>query len=262
MFIIGELINGMYLTVAKAIRTKDKSIIQKCALDQIAAGADALDVNCGPASKQPLEDIQWLVKAIEEVTDKMIVLDSSKPAVIESGLKVVKNPVMINSTTADAQKLEILVPLAKKYKARLIGLAMNAKGVPQNKDQRLELAATIVATCAEAEFPVEDLYLDPIVMPVNVSQAQMSDILESIREFKIISEPSPKTVVGLSNVSQGTHNRSLINRTFLTMAVAFGLDAAILDPLDKELMDAVITAELIVNKQIYCDSYLDAYRKR
>lgn len=262
MFIIGELINGMYLTVAKAIRTKDKSIIQKCALDQIAAGADALDVNCGPASKQPLEDIQWLVKSIEEVTDKMIVLDSSKPAVIESGLKVVTNPVMINSTTADAQKLEALVPLAKKYNARLIGLAMNAKGVPQNKDQRLELAATIVATCAEAEFPTEDLYLDPIVMPVNVSQAQMSDILESIREFKIISEPSPKTVVGLSNVSQGTNNRSLINRTFLTMAVAFGLDAAILDPLDKDLMDAVITAELIVNKQIYCDSYLDAYRKK
>ena len=104
MFIIGELINGMYLTVAKAIRTKDKSIIQKCALDQIAAGADALDVNCGPASKQPLDDIQWLVKAIEEVTDKMIVLDSSKPSVIESGLKAVSNPVMINSTTADAKK--------------------------------------------------------------------------------------------------------------------------------------------------------------
>jgi len=262
MFIIGELINGMYLTIAKAIRIKDKSIIQKCALDQIAAGADALDVNCGPASKQPLDDIQWLVKAIEEVTDKMIVLDSSKPAVIESGLKAVKNPVMINSTTADARKLELLVPLAKKYNARLIGLALNAKGVPQNKDQRLELAATIVATCAEHEFPAEDLYLDPIVMPVNVSQSAMADILESIREFKIISEPPPKTVVGLSNVSQGTHNRSLVNRTFLAMAVAFGLDAAILDPLDKELMDALITAELIVNKQIYCDSYLDAYRKK
>jgi 5-methyltetrahydrofolate corrinoid/iron sulfur protein methyltransferase len=262
MFIIGELINGMYVSIAKGIRAKDKSVIQKCALDQIAAGADALDVNCGPASKQPLEDIQWLVKAIEEVTDKTIVLDSSKPAVIESGLKAVTNKVMINSTTADAQKLAALVPLAIQYKAKLIGLAMNTKGVPQDKDQRLELAATVVATCVEYEFPIEDLYLDPIVMPVNVSQGAMADILESIREFKIISEPSPKTVVGLSNVSQGTHHRGLINRTFLTMAVAFGLDAAILDPLDKDLMDALITAELIVNKQIYCDSYLDAYRKK
>jgi 5-methyltetrahydrofolate corrinoid/iron sulfur protein methyltransferase len=262
MFIIGELINGMYVSIAKAIRTRDKGIVQRCALDQIAAGADALDVNCGPASKQPLDDIQWLVKSIEEVTDRMIVLDSSKPSVIESGLKAVTNKVMINSTTADEQKLAILVPLAKKYDAKLIGLAMSAKGVPQNKDQRLELAAMVVATCAEYDFPAENLYLDPIVMPVNVSQSQMADILESIREFKIISEPSPKTVVGLSNVSQGTRNRSLVNRAFLTMAVAFGLDAAILDPLDKELMDALITAELIVNKQIYCDSYLDAYRKK
>ena len=102
-----------------------------------------------------------------------------------------------------------------------------------------------MATCVEHDFPVENLYLDPIVMPVNVSQAAMPDILESIREFKIISEPSPRTVIGLSNVSQGTHFRSLINRTFLVMAAAFGLDAAILDPLDTELMDALITAELI-----------------
>jgi 5-methyltetrahydrofolate corrinoid/iron sulfur protein methyltransferase len=90
----------------------------------------------------------------------------------------------------------------------------------------------------------------------------MKDILESIREFKIISEPSPKTIVGLSNVSQGSGARNLINRTFLTMAAAFGLDAAILDPEDAELMDALITAELILNKQIYCGSYLEAYRKR
>jgi 5-methyltetrahydrofolate corrinoid/iron sulfur protein methyltransferase len=262
MFIIGELINGMYVSIAKAIRDKDKSIIQKCALDQVSAGAHALDVNCGPASKQPLEDIQWLVNAIQEVTDTTIVLDSSKPAVIESGLKAVSNKVIINSTTADAQKLSVLVPLAKKYNAGLIALAMNAKGVPQNKDQRLELAATIVATCVEHELPVEGLYLDPIAMPVNVSQSAMADILESIREFKIISEPPPRTVIGLSNVSQGAIHRSLINRTFLTMAVAFGLDAAILDPLDKDLMDALITAELIVNKQIYCDSYLDAYRRK
>jgi 5-methyltetrahydrofolate corrinoid/iron sulfur protein methyltransferase len=262
MFIIGELINGMYNNIGKAIKEKDKTVIQKCALEQIKAGADALDVNCGPASRKPIEDIQWLVQAIQEVTDRPLALDSSKPAVIESGLSVLKNKAIINSTTADPEKLEILVPLAKKYNAKLIGLTISAKGIPQNKDQRLELAATIVATCSEQGFPIENLYLDPIVLPVNVAQAQMKDILETIREFKIISEPSPKSIVGLSNVSQGTCVRSLVNRTFLTMAVAFGLDGAILDPLDKELVDAAITAELVLNKQIYCDSYLDAYRKK
>jgi len=262
MFIIGELINGMYQNIGKAIKEKNKGVIQKCALEQIKAGADALDINCGPASREPISDIQWLVQAIQEVTDKPLVLDSSKPQVIESGLKVVKNKVIINSTTADPEKLGVLVPLAKKHNAKLIGLAISTKGIPQNKDQRLELAAAIVAACIDHGFPVDDLYLDPIVLPVNVAQAQMKDILESIHEFKIISEPAPKAIVGLSNVSQGTCARSLVNRTFLTMALAYGLDAAILDPLDKELMDAAITAELILNRHIYCDSYLEAYRKK
>ncbi|OGX24532.1 MAG: methyltetrahydrofolate--corrinoid methyltransferase [Omnitrophica WOR_2 bacterium RIFCSPHIGHO2_02_FULL_45_21] len=262
MFIIGELINGMYKDIAKSIQDKDKTVIQKKALEEIKAGADALDVNCGPASKDPLNDIQWLVRTIQEVTDSPLAIDSSRPQVIEAGLKASENRAIINSTTADEEKLEILVPLAIKYNAKLIGLTISKKGIPQNKDQRLELAATIVAFAQGKGLPIEDLYLDPIVMPVNVAQAQMKDILESLREFKIISQPSPKTVVGLSNVSQGTCQRGLVNRTFLIMAVACGLDAAILDPLDKELVDSAITSDLILNKQIYCDSFLDAYRKK
>jgi len=262
MFIIGELINGMYQNIGRAIKGKDKSAVQKCALEQINSGADALDVNCGPVSRNPVEDIQWLVNVIQEVTDKALVLDSSKPEVIKAGLKAAKNQTVINSVTADMDKLEILVPLAKEHNAKLIGLTISSKGIPQNKDQRLELAANIVAYCSDQGFSVDNLYLDPIVMPVNVAQSQMQDILESIREFKIISDPSPKTIVGLSNVSQGSSARGLINRTFLIMAVGFGLDAAILDPKDKDLVDSLITAELILNKQIYCDSYLEAYRKK
>ena len=262
MFIIGELINGMYANIGSAIKERNKAEIQKCALEQLACGADALDVNCGPASRQPLIDLPWLVETIQEVTDKPLCLDSSKPAVIEEGLKAARNKTIINSTTADPEKLDKIIPLAKQYHSKLIGITINTKGIPQNKDQRLELAATIVATCSEKEFPIEDLYLDPILLPVNVAQAQMKDILESIHEFRIISEPSPKTILGLSNVSQGTNARNLINRIFLTMAVAYGLDSAILDPKDKELMDSLITAELILNKNIYCDSYLEAYRKK
>lgn len=262
MFIIGELINGMYQNIGRAIKEKNKQVIQKCARQQIEAGADALDVNCGPASANPVADIQWLVEAIQEVSDRPLAIDSSKPRVIESALKLIKNKAIINSTTADEEKLAVLLPLAKKYNTRLIGLTISSKGIPQNKDQRLELAATIVSHCADSGFPIEDLYLDPIVLPVNVAQAQMKDVLESIREFKIISQPPPKAIVGLSNVSQGSCARSLINRTFVAMAVAFGLDAAILDPQDKDLMDALITSELILNRQIYCDAYLDAYRKK
>ncbi|MFA4989232.1 MAG: dihydropteroate synthase [Candidatus Omnitrophota bacterium] len=262
MFIIGELINGMYANIGKAIQERDKTEIQKCALRQIGSGADALDINCGPASKQPLADMPWLVEVVQEVTDKPLCLDASKPQVIEAGLKTARNRTIINSVTADNEKLDIIVPLAKQYGAQLIGITMSKKGIPQNKDQRLELAATIVSACVDKEFPVENLYLDPIVLPVNVAQAQLKDILESIREFKIISEPSPKTTLGLSNVSQGTPVRGLVNRTFLVMAIAYGLDSAILDPTDEELMEALITAELILNKNIYCGSYLEAYKKK
>ncbi|MDD5196794.1 MAG: dihydropteroate synthase [Candidatus Omnitrophota bacterium] len=262
MFIIGELINGMYANIGKAIKEKDKAEIQKCALRQIESGADALDINCGPASKQPLVDMPWLVEVVQEITDKPLCLDSSRHQVIEAGLKAARNKIIINSVSADSEKLDIIIPLAKQYGAQLIGITISKKGIPQNKDQRLELAATIVSACVDKEFPVENLYLDPIVLPVNVAQAQLKDILESIREFKIISEPSPKTTLGLSNVSQGTNTRGLVNRTFLTMAIAYGLDSAILDPTDEELMEALITSELILNKNIYCSSYLEAYRKK
>ncbi len=262
MFIIGELINGMYSNIGSAIKERNKLIVQKCALEQLACGADALDVNCGPASKQPLSDIVWLVEAIQEVTDKTLCLDSSKPSVIEEGLKSSRNKVIINSTTADPEKMDALFPLAAKYNAGIIGITISSKGIPQNKEQRLELAAAIVSNCQERSFPVERLYLDPIVLPVNVAQGQMKDILDSISEFKIISQPSPRTVLGLSNVSQGTVLRKLVNRIFLTMAVVYGLDSAILDPTDKDLLDALITAEVILNKNIYCDSFLEAYRKK
>jgi 5-methyltetrahydrofolate corrinoid/iron sulfur protein methyltransferase len=262
MFIIGELINGMYSNINAALQGHDKKIVQACALEQITSGADALDLSCGPASSNPLIDMPWLVEVVQEVTDKPLCLDSSKPEVIAAGLKAAKNKTIINSTTADPEKLEILIPLAKKYKSKLIGITINTQGIPQNKDQRLELAATILTHASEAGFSVSDLYLDPIVMPINVAQSQIRDILETIHELKIISQPPVKTIIGLSNISQGTQTRSLINRTFLIMAVASGLDSVILDPKDKELMDTLITAELILNKNIYCASYLEAYRKK
>lgn len=262
MFIIGELINGMYKEVGRAIQQRDKSVIQRIAEEQVNAGCAALDLNCGPVSRNPGADMVWLIQTVQEVTNKTLCLDSTKVEVIKQGLKIIKNKAIINSTSADKEKLDTIVPIALEYNTGLIGLALDKKGVPQDKDRRLELVAMIVADCMEKGFPLDELYVDPVVLPVNVAQAQLEDTLKALAEFKIISQPPLKTVVGLSNVSQGTKERSLVNRVFLVMAITFGLDAAIIDPLDKQLMDCLITAELILNKQIYCDSFLDAYRKK
>ena len=261
MLVIGERINGMFNDVGKAIREKDKPVIQKLAQDQVAAGAGMLDINVGPAVSDAKEAMKWLVETVQEVVNVSLALDSTKPDVIEEGLKIVTRKAMINSTTASEEKLAVLLPMAKKYQASLIGLTMGKSGIPRDRHQRSEFAAQIITAAMAAGIGVEDLYLDPIILPVNVAQSQAGEVLESIREFRLFSNPSPRTVVGLSNISQGTENRSLINRVYLVMAAAMGLDAAIVDPLDKELMDAVITADLLLNKHIYCASYLDAGRK-
>lgn len=262
MVVIGELINGMYKDVGKAIMNREVDVIQHIALDQVKAGANILDVNTGPYSKNPGEDMKWLIESIQKVTDAVLCIDSTKYDVIDEGLKLIKGRAMINSTSADDEKMERIFGLAKKYNSQVIGLTMDRAGVPNNKEKRLELAVKIVAKAMDYGISAEDLFLDPIVLPVNVAQTQGLEVLESIREFRLLSDPAPQTVVGLSNVSQGTKARSLINRTFLVMAVANGLTAAILDPLDKELMDAMIAAEMVLNKNIYCDSFLDAYRKK
>ena len=262
MIIIGELINGMYKDVGRAIVNKEADIIQHLAQDQVKAGASVLDVNTGPYSKNPKDDMKWLVESIQAKVDVSLALDSTKPDVIEEGLKLVKKRAIINSTSADEEKMARIFELAKRYNTQVIGLAMDKSGVPNSKEKRLELAATIVAKAMECGINTDDIFLDPIVLPVNVAQAQGLEVLESIREFRLLCDPAPQTTIGLSNVSQGTKARPLINRTFLTMAIANGLTSAILDPLDKELMNALITAELILNKNIYCDSFLDAYRKK
>ena len=252
----------MYKDVAKAIANKETDIIQHLAKDQVREGSTALDVNTGPFSKDPKEDMVWLVETIQGTVDVSLALDSTKPEVIEAGLKIAKKRVIINSTNADEAKMDKIFDLAKRYNAQVIGLAMDKSGVPNNKEKRLELAAVILGKAMEYGINPEDIFLDPIVLPVNVAQNQGIEVLESIREFRLLSDPAPHTVIGLSNVSQGAKLRSLVNRTFLVMAIANGLSAAILDPLDKDLMDAMICAQLVLNKSIYCDSFLEAYRKK
>lgn len=260
MLVIGERINGMYKDVGKAIQEKDKSVIQRLARDQLAAGAGALDVNTGAAAADPVPAMQWLVETIREVTSATLAIDTTKPAVMEAGLKAAGPGCIINSSTGQQDRLDALMPMAQKYEASIICLTIDEKGVPRDAAGRAEIALRLVAAAMEHGIEMSRVYIDPVVLPVNVAQAAVSEVLQSIRDIRLLSDPPPKTVVGLSNISQGARYRHLINRTFLVMAVAAGLDAAILDAMDTEMMDAMITAELLMNKNVYCDDYLKAYR--
>ncbi|MBI5118260.1 dihydropteroate synthase [Candidatus Poribacteria bacterium] len=261
MFVIGERLNGMFLDVRKGIQTKDKSIIHKVALDQVKAGANALDINVGPASDKPLETMVWLIETVQEVTNITLSIDTPKFDVMKAGLQAcTKNPILMNSTKGEEAKLDKYMPLAKEYNASIIGLCINEKGIPKDVNSRVETAALIAAKAMEHGVEMDRVYIDPIVMPANVAQEQSKIVLESMSQFRLLSDPPPHIVVGLSNLGQGARERELLTRTWIVMGVFNGLDAAIMDAADKEMMDAFITAELLMSKAIYSDSYIKAYQ--
>ena len=146
-------------------------------------------------------------------------------------------------------------------KTALITLTMDKNGVPQDMDTRVAIAAEIVQKAMEKDFDTQKLFIDPIILPVNVpnAQTQPGNILGAIEQIQYLADPAPHMTMGLSNLSQGTTEKSLINRVFVAMAISRGIDSAIADVFDKELMDVVATAEMLMNKQIYSDSFLKVY---
>jgi len=261
--IIGERINGLFKDIREAIAARDPKPIEEWAIKQEKAGAAWLDINTGPVAdkNEQAEIMAWLVKTAQGVSKLPCCIDSTNPAAIEEGLKVHRGKAMINSTTAEQAKMDIYFPMAAKYNAAIVALAMNEKGVPKSAEDRVALAMELVANADMHGIPMTDLYIDPLVLPVNVAQEHGPESLEALRQMKMLSNPAPKTTVGLSNISQKAPNRPLINRTYLAMAMVCGLDSAIMDADDDDLVDTAATASIILNQSIYCDSYLKIFRQ-
>jgi len=262
MIAVGERINGMFLDVKKAIKKQDAGSIADLARRQLAAGATYLDINVGTAAADQEATMRWLVETVQAAVDAPITLDSQKLPVLQAGLDAHdgKRPVMLNSCSADPDALDTYIPLAKKHDASLITLTKDKTGVPQDVDTRILHAATIVQKAVEHDYAIDKLFIDPIILPIRVDQKQPDFLLQVMQQVRLISDPPPHLMMGLSNLSQGGAERHLINRTFLVMAIAAGLDSAIVDVFDTELMNAAITAEMLMNHHIYSDSFLKAAR--
>ena len=269
MQLIGERINGMFLDVKQAIADKDKKVIQDLAIAQTKAGATYLDVNVGTAAADQEGTIQWLVESIQEVCQTPLCLDSQKPDVIAAGLKVLNadNGGMLNSTPlnkkSDEEVFDKYLDMADQSgpKVNVITLTMDKNGVPQDVDTRVAIAAEIMQKAMEKGFDTQRLFIDPIILPVKVPNAQMQpqNVLAAIEQIQYLSDPSPHMTMGLSNLSQGTNERSLINRVFVAMAISRGMDSTIVDVLDEDFMNVVATSEMLMNKQIYSDSFLKVF---
>lgn len=261
MEIIGERINGMFKDIREAIKTLDKKPVQDWAIKQTENGAAWLDICTGPAAEDPFAAMKWLVETVQEVVDTPLSLDSTNYDLIEEGLKLCKRPAMINSCHADRYKIERVFPMAVQYNAKVIALAMSEdSGIPKTADLRVALAMELVAAADEFGLPFQDLYIDPLILPVNVAQDHAIEAMETLRQIKMLSDPAPKTTVGLSNISQRCNNRKLLNRTMLAMLMASGLDSAIADANDDDLMDMAAAGRIILNKEIYCDPFVELYK--
>jgi 5-methyltetrahydrofolate corrinoid/iron sulfur protein methyltransferase len=202
-----------------------------------------------------------MIEMVQEEVDTPISIDNNKPNMLQEAMKVCKKPPLVNSTTAVEEKMNALFPIVAEYNASIIGLVMDETGSPATADKRVENAAKLFEKAVENGLSPDQLFLDPIIMPLNCMQEQCKEILNAVSQFTLFSEPPVHIVCGLSNISSGAKHKKLINRTFMAMLIANGLDAAILDVTDTEMVDTILTAELIMNKSIYADAYVEAFRK-
>jgi len=255
MIFIGERINTGFKDVKQAVMDKDPGPIQALAKQQTEAGATFLDVNLGAVSADPA-DMCWMIEAAQQAVETPICIDTNKPKILAEAIKACRPGTLINSTTAAEEKLESVMIIAAENDASVIGVVMDESGTPKNADKRVENAGTILAKAMELGMDPQRVFLDPIVMPLKFMQEQAKEILEATRQFGLFSDPPPHIVCGLSNISNGTTHKKLINRIFLAMAINNGMDAAICDVLDAELVNAALTAELVMNREIYADSYV------
>jgi len=246
MLVIGECIHVISGKVKAAIEERDGRFMQNMAARQAEAGANIIDLNIGPQRKAGTEVMSWLVNTIQEAIDLPLSLDTTNAAAIEAGLKLVKQRALINSTDATPERLSALMPLAVQYDANIIALTLAKEGLPSSADARVALASEVILPAAiEAGLPMERLFLDPLVLTVNGNQDQAQETIEAARFFKQMADPPPMTTCGLSNVSNSCppEIRPLLNRVFLVMMHGAGIDSAIIDPLDPNMMETLRTLE-------------------
>ena len=243
MYIIGENIHIISEKVKAALKERDAKFFQELAVKQVDGGAQALDVNLGPRKKDWEEVFPWMVENIEAVTDIPLSFDSTNLLGIEAGLKkVTKSQPIINSTSAEPERLEKVPLLAKEYDTKLIALTMGSGGIPVGADERVTIAVEkLIPRMLEIDFPMENLIIDPLVLTVSGCQEYCPELLEAVRTLQFAWDPPPAISIGLSNVSNAVphENRPLINQVYCAMLMGVGLQMMIADPLDNELKETI-----------------------
>jgi 5-methyltetrahydrofolate corrinoid/iron sulfur protein methyltransferase len=248
MYIIAENFHIIAPRFKQAVQDKDEGYLKDTAVKMVEAGADAIDLNLGPQKKRGHEILPWLVEVVQDAVGPEIplVLDTTNLTAIEAACEVTKAQPIINSTSAEPERLESVPIVAKKYNTRLIALTMAKAGIPVGADERVTLALEhLIPRALELDFPIPDLIIDPLVLTVSGCQEYCPECIEAVRTLKFAWDPPPLTNAGLSNVSNAVPNelRPLLNRTYMVMLMGAGIDMVIADPFDRDLMDWIRVVE-------------------
>lgn len=243
MYIIGENIHIISEKVKEALTNRDREFFMDLAVKQVEAGASAVDINLGPRKKDWAEVFPWVVEAVESVVDVPLSIDTTNIDGMEAALKTIKKAQpILNSTSAEPDRLERIPLLAKKYGAKVIALTMAAEGIPVSADDRVTIAVEkLIPRMMEIDFPMSDLIIDPLVLTTSGCQQYCPHLIETVRTLQYAWDPTPLISVGLSNVSNAVpnENRPLINRVYLSMLMGVGLQMMIANPFDKEQNDVI-----------------------
>ncbi len=259
--IIGERINPTARKkLGEALVLGDMEIVRREALAQVQAGAHVLDVNVGYPGVDEPRIVKEAIKAVMETVDVPICLDTANPAVMEAALSVYKGKILLSSVTGEAEKMDQILPLAKRYGAAVVALCMDEGGIPGDPEERLAIAKKIVAKAESLGIPREDVIVDCACMTVATDSKAASVTLESIKLVK--KELGCNMTLGASNVSHGLPERKVINAAYLPMVLAAGVNCPIIDPTVPEIAKAVLASDLLLGKDEYAMNYIRAYRAR
>jgi 5-methyltetrahydrofolate--homocysteine methyltransferase len=259
MWIIGELINCTRKKVGAAAQARDAAQIQEIARKQVEAGADMLDVN-GGLPGQEVETLTWLVKIVQEVVDVPLCLDSADPEALRKAIPLCRHRPMLNSITDEPARYEALLPVVKEYRPKVIALCMSPAGPPTGVEDRMTTASRLVDRLTGEGMVLDDIYVDACVLPASTGPEHSKALIDSIGKI-MARYPGVHTSAGVSNVSFGLPQRKLLNQACLTLLMAHGLDAAIVDPCDRQLMMNIRAAEVLLARDEMCVNYLRAFRE-
>ncbi|MBI2255845.1 MAG: methyltetrahydrofolate cobalamin methyltransferase [Proteobacteria bacterium] len=258
--VIGERINptGRKLLAAE-MAAGDYSRVKSDALAQVEAGAHMLDVNAGiPMADEP-RILAEAIQLVQSLTDTPLSIDSSIVAALEAGLSVYKGKALVNSVTGEEERLEVVLPLVKKYGAAVVAISNDETGISEDPDVRFEVAKKIVQRAADYGIPYKDIVVDPLVMPIgalgNAGKAAFSLIRRLREELKV------NTTCGASNISFGLPNRHGLNQSFLAMAIGAGMTSAIMNPLHPEEMTGIWGADVLMGTDAHCAHWIKRFRE-